>query len=241
MARATARRPARGTRGLTRGSRATRDTTVDRVIRGSRATGAVAATVRPRTGAADPRVHRDDDQISRAKTGDPDAWRELYRAHAGRLVVWLSTRPSGDSAVAPEDLAGEAWLVAARRVSDFTGTSEQFAGWLFGIARNLAATTDRRSRRRRTDPGLSETLELPADDVIAEAEGRDWVRSALATLPPRERDVVACIDGVGLDVAGTAEALGISAVAVRVAHHRGLKRLRAAVTPEQPVTPAGLG
>ncbi|MCW2851774.1 MAG: sigD 2 [Nocardioides sp.] len=169
----------------------------------------------------------DDDQMTRAKTGDPDAWRELYRAHAGRLVVWLGTRPHGDTAVAPEDVAAEAWLVAAQRVADFTGTSEQFAGWLFGIARNLASTNDRRSRRRRTDPGLPETLEPPTSDTIGEADGRDWVRRALTQLPPRERDVVACIDGVGLDVAATARALGMSAVAVRVAHHRGLQRLRA--------------
>jgi RNA polymerase sigma-70 factor (ECF subfamily) len=170
--------------------------------------------------------------MTRAKTGDPDAWRELYRAHAGRLVVWLGTRAHGDTAVAPEDVAAEAWLVAAQKVADFTGTSEQFAGWLFGIARNLAATHHRRSVRRRTDPGLPETLELPASDAIGAADGRDWVRRALAQLPPRERDVVACIDGVGLDVPATAEALGISAVAVRVAHHRGLRRLRAVAPPE---------
>ncbi|WP_193615045.1 sigma-70 family RNA polymerase sigma factor [Nocardioides lijunqiniae] len=178
-------------------------------------------------------MHTDDDQIARAKTGDPDAWRELYRAHAGRLVVWLGTRPAGDCAVAPEDLAAEAWLVAAQRVADFTGSSEQFAGWLFGIARNLSSTTHRRSARRRTDPGLPETVELPAADEIGEADGRDWVRRALARLPPRERDVVACIDGVGLDVAATAEALGMSAVAVRVAHHRGLRRLRAVSVSEE--------
>jgi RNA polymerase sigma-70 factor, ECF subfamily len=185
-------------------------------------------------------VYRDDDQTTRAKTGDPEAWRELYRAHAGRLVVWLGTRPSGDTAVSPDDLAAEAWLVAAQRIADFTGTSEQFAGWLFGIARNLASTTERRSRRRRTDPGLPETLELPSADVIEEADGRDWVRRALATLPPRERDVVACVDGVGLDVSATAAALGMTSVAVRVAHHRGLKRLRAAgvAEPDQSVAAA---
>jgi len=48
----------------------------------------------------------------------------------------------------------------------------------------------------------------------------------LATLPPRERDVVGCIDGLGLDVEATAQALDISAVAVRVARHRGLRKLR---------------
>lgn len=56
--------------------------------------------------------------------------------------------------------------------------------------------------------------------------GQNWVKRALDSLPPREREVVGCIEALGLDVAGTSQALGISAAAVRVAHHRGLKRLR---------------
>jgi RNA polymerase sigma-70 factor, ECF subfamily len=169
----------------------------------------------------------DDDPVARAKQGDPDAWRVLYRTHAGRLVVWLSTRPSGDSAASPEDIAAEAWLVAAQKVAEFHGTTSAFAGWLFGIARNLAATNSRRSARRRTDPAETDaTLELPVDDDTAALAGQDWVRRALAALPPRERDAVGCIDGLGLDTAATAEALGISVVAVRVARHRGLRRLR---------------
>ena len=54
----------------------------------------------------------------------------------------------------------------------------------------------------------------------------DFVRRTLATLSPREAEVVACRDVVGLDVAGTAEALGIRPTAVRIAHHRAHKRLR---------------
>jgi RNA polymerase sigma-70 factor (ECF subfamily) len=141
--------------------------------------------------------------------------------------VWLNTRPSGDSAAAPEDIAAEAWLVAAQKVADFHGTTSGFAGWLFGIARNLSATTARRSVRRRTEPTECDaTLELPVDDDSTVVIGQDWVRAALDLLPPRERDVVGCVDGLGLDTAATAQALGISEVAVRVARHRGLRRLR---------------
>ena len=39
-----------------------------------------------------------------------------------------------------------------------------------------------------------------------------------------------CLEVLGLDIAATAEALDISAVAVRVARHRGLKKLRALPT-----------
>lgn len=168
----------------------------------------------------------DDELIQRAKRGDSTAWRELYRAHAGRLVVWLRTRPSGDAAVAPEDLAAEAWLTAAEKIADFKGTGEQFAGWLFGIARNLHANAVRRSQRRGTQPAAEPEPTTALDGPEPELVARDWVNRALAGLPPRERDVVACIDVVGLDVESTARALGISSVAVRVARHRGLARLR---------------
>ena len=146
--------------------------------------------------------------------------------------VWRSGcahAPSGDVAASPEDLAAETWLVAASRIGEFRGSEgPQFAGWLFAIARNLASTTYRRSVRRRTDPHDEppEAAMGSESDRTQEIAGSAWVREALLALPPREREVVACIDGLGLDVASTAEALGIKAVAVRVARHRGLSRLR---------------
>ena len=168
----------------------------------------------------------DDDCVARAKNGDPQAWRELYRAHAGRLVVWLGTRPSDDAAISSEDLAAEAWLTAAQKIQEFSGSSSDFAGWIFGIARNLASNSLRRSRRRGTDPTAEPPERGRAEGPEPELVARDWVAHALRSLPPRERDVVACVDVVGLDVARTARALGISPAAVRVARHRGLRRLR---------------
>ena len=57
------------------------------------------------------------------------------------------------------------------------------------------------------------------------------MRWKLSGLPPREREVLACLEVVGLDIATTATALGISATAVRVARHRGLRRLRSTPDP----------
>lgn len=177
----------------------------------------------------------DDEVIRRAKNGDPEAWGELYRGQAGRLVVWLANRPCDDAAIAPEDLAAEAWLTAARKIPDFTGTSDEFAGWLFGIARNLSSNTRRRSLRRVTSPAAEPPQSAVFDGPEPEVVARDWVRRALATLPPRERDVIACLEVVGLDVESTARALGITPVAVRVARHRGLRRLRKLTPAAHPV------
>ncbi len=179
-------------------------------------------------------TERDDDVVARAKTGDPDAWRELYRAHAGRLVAWLRARPTGDSALSAEDVAAEAWLVAAAKIADFHGTSSQLAGWIFGIARKISARTKERSDRRKTDPAeVEEHLHTVPDPTLA-FDHQDWIRHALAGLPPRERDAVGLVDGVGLDNQSAADVLGISVVALRVARHRGLRRLsRSSVGQDQ--------
>jgi RNA polymerase sigma-70 factor (ECF subfamily) len=180
-------------------------------------------------------VSSDDELVARAKRGDAEAWRALYRDHAGRLLVWLGTRPPGDAAVTAEDLAAEAWLVAADKIHSFHGDSGEFAGWLFGIARKLSGNVHRRSQRRRTEPADLQALDHHPATPGPEAEYgvKDWVLRLLATLPPRERDVVGCREVVGLDVEATATALGISSVAVRVAHHRGLRRLAARMPAER--------
>lgn len=183
----------------------------------------------------------DDETVALAKSGDQAAWAALYAAHAGRLLVWLGTAGTGDPGAATEDVAAEAWLVAAQKIADFTGTSSDFAGWLFGIARKVNANGRRKVARRRTDPhafGVDDEGDLGrTDGGIDRVDVLDEVRRTLARLSPREADVVACRDVVGLDVAGTAEALGIRPTAVRIAHHRARQRLRGLLDEAEPDRP----
>lgn len=171
-------------------------------------------------------MRADDDLISRAKRGDSEAWRTLYRDHAGRLVAWLRLRPTGDTLSSAEDLAAEAWFVAASKIAVFHGTSDEFAGWLFGTARKLNANARRTSHRRGTTPEAPEQMIGIAGSVEDGGDHIAWVRSILAPLPPREREAVGLVDALGVDSRIAAEALGISGVALRVARHRGLRRLR---------------
>jgi RNA polymerase sigma-70 factor (ECF subfamily) len=171
----------------------------------------------------------DDDVIAAAKQGDQEAWRTLYAHVGGRLVAWVAAQSVIDAALDAEDVANETWLTAARRVAEFTGDRDAFAGWLFVIARNITVNANRRSLRRDTMPTAQDPRELTAhqsEDVGDATASRDQVRRLLAMLTERERDVVACIDVAGLDAGTTGHVLGISRTSVRVAHHRAIKRLQ---------------
>ena len=120
--------------------------------------------------------------------------------------------------------------MAASKIADFDGSASDFAGYLFGIARKLSASSLRRSQRRRTEPGEVEAHLDATPDPTMVIDAHDWVRDAIASLPERERGAVGLVDGLGFDNRAAAEALGISTVAVRVARHRGLRRLRGRLT-----------
>ena len=187
------------------------------------------------TAGVSPRADADDDVIRAAKSGDPAAWRALYDKIAGRLVGWLRSQQSADAALDADDVASEAWLAAARRIGEFTGSADDFAGWMFVVSRNVMANANRRSARRATlptdiDPRL--LVRNAAPDEMAVVEAADWIRQTLSPLAARERDVIAAIDIAGLDTPSTSRLLGISRSAVRSAHYRGRRRL-AAVIEEQ--------
>lgn len=174
---------------------------------------------------------RTKDVVAKAREGDQAAWGDLYAANANRLLAWLRVLPTGDAASDREDVAAEAWLVAAQRIHEFKGNASDFGGWLFGIARNLAWNQRRRSTRRGTsphavDPGDLSIWGASDDSTDEQALSLDVTRRLLACLSPREAEVVACCDVVGLDVKSVSLALGISPTAVRVAHHRALGKLR---------------
>jgi RNA polymerase sigma-70 factor, ECF subfamily len=177
---------------------------------------------------------RSDDLVSAARTGDQAAWRALYGLHHRRLTVWLRSLPPGDALDSPEDLAADAWLLAASKLSEFRGSDDDFAGWLFTLARNVSANSHRKAVRRATDPTAVEPAADAvwglAPDDLARVDEQDATRALLAHLSRREAEVVACIDVVGLDVASTARALGMKPTAVRVARHRALVRLRKILT-----------
>lgn len=182
---------------------------------------------RPRR-AADPDLA---EALRQAQAGNEQAFRQLWLAYQPRVLRYVAAR----GAHAPEDVASETWLRVVSELGRFSGGVDEFAAWLFTIARNQAIDAARhRARRPVLLAPVEELLDQPApSDPAQEVLDRLSLHDALAlirTLPDDQADAVALRVIADLDPAAVARVLGKSPGAVRVATHRGLKALAARLT-----------
>src|SRR5262245_22700952 len=104
--------------------------------------------------------------------------------------------------------------------------------WLFATIRRTAAETRRRRWVRAVGLGrwLARRSEAappsPADTLVAEAETVRALRSALASLPRRQREVLHLVFYEDLTVTEAGAILGLSEGTARTHYARGKERLR---------------
>ena len=150
----------------------------------------------------------------------------LYRDLQPRLLRY-ATALAGPEA---EDVTAETWLHVARDLHRFHGTMDGFRGWVSTICRNRAADSARTRARRPRIVGNIDAIGEPsarsdtADDALTGLSSRAAI-ALIARLPRHEAEAVLLRAVVGLDTIATGVVLGKSAGAVRIAAHRGLKRL----------------
>jgi RNA polymerase sigma-70 factor, ECF subfamily len=130
---------------------------------------------------------------------------------------------------AAEDVTAAAFERAYRRRRTFDRRRGEERAWLFGIARNTAL--DELRRRRRVAALLSdpaEELEHHLDDETDVAVRRTVVRDALASLPARDRELIALKFHAGLSNVELARVLGVSESNAGTLLHRSMAKLRKA-------------
>ena len=178
---------------------------------------------------------RFDALLSAARAGDADAFSQLWLAVHPALLRYLRV-VAGDAA---EDVASEAWLKAITALGTFRGDEQGFRGWMVTIARNHLNDLRRRAVRRpkTLSPDLPGSALAPDPaDIALERLGTAEALRLVATLPADQAEMVALRVVVGLDVPEVARIVGRSPGAVRVAVHRGLRRLAARLDAAGSVT-----
>ncbi|WP_335981797.1 RNA polymerase sigma factor [Streptomyces sp. CA2R106] len=172
--------------------------------------------------------------VNAAQGGDETAFRVLYRAVQPQLLRYVrSLVGPGDA----EDVASEAWLQIARDLPSFRGGGTGIKGWAARIARNRALDHIRaRSRRPVAGAGVDELVALPGRADTAgealESVATDRALAAIAALPREQAEAVLLRVVMGLDSTSAAQVLGRRAGSVRMATHRGLRRLAEQLSAE---------
>ena len=131
-----------------------------------------------------------------------------------------------------EDLVQETLLAVHNQRHTFD-VAQPLTPWVHAIARyKLVDLLRRRSRPGAATEPLDEERDVlsPADADAAEAR-RDLAQ-LLAALPERQRMPIVYVKVQGLSVVEAARLTGMSASAVKVAVHRGLKALAAKIRSE---------
>ncbi len=153
----------------------------------------------------------------------------LYRAARDDVYAYVATLLRDRAAA--EDVTAAAFERAYRKQRSYKAAKGSERAWLFGIARNAAL--DELRRRKRTAALVAEPAdvaeEAAPDDAAEAALRRATVRTALAGLEPRERELVALKFQAGLDNAELAAVLGVSVSNAGTQLHRVMTKLRKAV------------
>jgi RNA polymerase sigma-70 factor (ECF subfamily) len=175
-------------------------------------------------------AQRERDLVERHRRGEPEAFDEYYRAHAG-LVYNVTLRQCGDPELA-RDLSQEILLKAFRGLSRFRGVST-LKTWTYRICINHCRT--RLGRRRppaqslQSEDGTERELADPGRTPEETALAREAGRRLAAALPEVDgpfREAIVLRDLEGLSYQEIADVLGVPIGTVRSRIARGREQLR---------------
>ena len=167
--------------------------------------------------------------VTRAQTGDADAFGELYDRYVDLVYRYVSYRV-GSTQLA-EDLTSETFLRALRRLSSFSWQGRDVGAWFVTIARNLIADHYKSSRYR---------LELTTDDVsesgarlvedgpegsVLEAMQNRVLMEAVTQLNAEQQECIVLRFLQGMSVAETARIMGKNDGAIKALQYRATRAL----------------
>ena len=175
--------------------------------------------------------------LERLRRGDEAAYEVMIHAFGGRMLAVARglLRNEEDA----RDVVQSAYIAAFRGLPNFKGTS-QLSTWLHRIVVN-GALMKLRTRRRKPEASIEDLLPAfvedghhaenfvgwaaQADRLLEDKQMRQVVREAIAELPETHRSVLMLRDIEELSTEEAAEALGITANAVKIRLHRARQAL----------------
>jgi RNA polymerase sigma-70 factor (ECF subfamily) len=182
-----------------------------------------------------------DELVARAMKGDPQAVGAVIAIIRPMVVRYCRARLGrvDRSSVSADDVAQEVCLAVLTALPGYRVQGRPFLAFVYGIASHKVIDAHRAATRNRSEP----VADIP--DAIESADGPEQralrielsseMGKLLDTLPEKQREILVLRVVVGLSAEETAEAVGSTPGAVRVAQHRALARLRKSMPEEEVV------
>jgi len=181
----------------------------------------------------------DQELLRQLAKGDETAFRALYERYQGPLYRF-ALHMSGNTATA-EEVTQEVFMLLMKKPRGYEPDKGSLAGYLFGIARNLARRSMQRSRLdqpiddenfdHENDPALASDVDLLAE--LSNAELIECLRRAVLALPEQYREVVALCELEEMSYADAAAALECSPGTVASRLHRARAILKSKMSAKK--------
>ncbi|MFS0897703.1 sigma-70 family RNA polymerase sigma factor [Mycolicibacterium litorale] len=173
--------------------------------------------------------------VAEAVAGNRDALREVLETIRPIVVRYCRARIGATerSGLSADDVAQEVCLAAITALPRYKDQGRPFLAFVYGIAAHKIADAHRAASRNKSDPTdvVPERFSTEAgpEQLAINAESSARMDKLLGVLPDKQREILILRVVVGMSAEETAEAVGSTAGAVRVAQHRALARLKAEI------------
>lgn len=182
-----------------------------------------------------------DELIAAAMAGDRSAVERVLGIIRPLVVRYCRARLGGTdrSSVSADDVAQEVCLAVLTALPGYRVQGRPFLAFVYGIASHKVIDAHRAASRNRSEPVADvpdrmEIAEGPESRAL-QVELSEQMSKLMEILPEKHREIITLRVVVGLSAEETAEAVGSTPGAVRVAQHRALTRLRRSMSEEEVV------
>jgi RNA polymerase sigma-70 factor (ECF subfamily) len=172
--------------------------------------------------------------VAAAVAGDRRATERLLSVVRPLVVRYCRARVGRQerSFASADDVAQEVCLAVLTALNTYQDQGRPFLAFVYGIAAHKVADAHRAAARNKAEP-VAEVPDSPELDAGPEQramreELSQRMAELLKVLPAKQREILVLRVMVGLSAEETADAVGSTPGAVRVAQHRALARLRTA-------------
>jgi len=177
------------------------------------------------------------DAVRQARDGDRRALNSVLESVREPVLRYCRARIGAAERhlFSADDVAQEVLMAVMTALPRYEDQGRPFMAFVYGIASHKVADAMRTVARSKSDPveTVPESMDFSSgpEQQALDSDASRRMRALLEVLPEKQREILVLRLVVGLSAEETADMVGSSPGAVRVAQHRALAKLKKTIDP----------